>query len=82
MKKAKLKLVPRRKLDQQQILEVIDDLRRRAKRGEIRGLIAAFLTTDACSASRTSAGLDYVEKLGLIELAKADLIAFAEGRTP
>lgn len=80
MVKTPLKLVTESELDKRDILDVIDDLRERARRGEIRGIIIGFLTTDGCVATRTSAGLNYVEKIGLIEIAKADLTAIAEGR--
>lgn len=76
-----LQLVTESERDQKDVLEVIDDLRARAERGEIRGIIIGYMTTDGGCATRASAGLSYVEKVGLIEIAKADLIAFAEGRT-
>lgn len=77
-----VRLITETERNRQALIAIIDDLRQRVERGELRALIVGFATTDGATLTSSSGGASFAEQIGLIELAKHDLIAKSEDRVP
>lgn len=76
---ANLKAVDPRQLDKADLLEQLDLLRERVKKGEVRGLVTVEMGHSYDSTTLHQAGdMTYSEIIGYLEMAKMDFFARAQ----
>lgn len=65
-----------------QVIEVLRLLLGWAEKGQVDCVVIAAVRPDGSICTQTTGGASYTTRIGMFEVAKADLIAQAEGRLP
>lgn len=54
--------------------EVLDELQEQYDKGNVQGLVIAFVDKDGHTMTTAQGNISFIEKLGLVEVAKQDIL--------